>query len=73
MLERKKFGGVGNFTYLCSRVNLLKGENDAKSKQIFNKKNKNKNNLKTVIQIFSVLQAAHSSKAVFAVAERLKT
>ena len=36
--EKKKFGGAGFFFYLCSRVNLLEGENDAKSKQIFNKK-----------------------------------
>jgi hypothetical protein len=46
--------------------------NTQKANKIFNKK-KTKTTLKTVIQIFSVLQAAHSSKAVFAVAERLKT
>lgn len=49
--------------YLCSRIPLLKRDVAQKSKQknkIFNKKNKN--NLKTVIQIFSMFQTVRSSE-----------
>lgn len=50
--------------YLCSRIPLLKRDvaqkKANKKNKIFNKKNKN--NLKTVIQIFSMFQTVRSSE-----------